>query len=56
MKQVILHTTHSLKQCETITHSFLRFIILLDKLNASGKIMWHLTENLDECAADANKE
>ena len=28
----------------------------LDKLNALGKIMWHLRENLDECAADVNKE
>ena len=34
----------------------LRFIILLDKLNASGMIMWHLMENLDECAANANRE
>lgn len=29
-------------------------IILLDELNTRGKLIWHLTENMDGGVADAN--
>ena len=30
-------------------------IILLDELNTCGYLMWHLTENMNGGAADANE-